>query len=492
MNGGEQRDSILKSQNSVNVLQSMSYALPTIPVYMLWAPLNIIQGIYAKHYGIALTTLASIILLSRIFDAVSDPVIGYYCDQYRAKQGTRKPFMVFGGLMILLCGYFLYIPPGTVTALYTGFWFIAFYMAFTLFEIPHITWPADIANDSDAKIKLYSYRTVASYCGLALFYCIPLLPFFESKEITPETLKVAFIVAAVFTVPFLFQAIRSVPNGNPPLAADSSERVFSWESLQSGLKEMLKNKPLVLFMLAFLCFGFSGGMWYGLIYIYVDAYLGMGGQFAQMFLIAFIVGILVTPLWYQLALKIGKKKTWILATTFLIFSFLFTGTLDTGETTFAQLLTLKVIQTCGFVCAYTIPPAMLSEIIDYIHWKTGTEKNATYFSMKVFFDKANAAAGAALGLAIAGWYGFDVAASEHTRESIVGLKAAIVWIPTLIGMISLIFIALSPINERRHGIIRRRLDARFSRTEIKASMPENEPLSSKESPLKQRTIEIRA
>lgn len=462
----------------VDAYQGISYALPYIAVYMLLVPMNIIQGIYAKYYGLALTTLATIILLSRIFDAVTDPIIGYLSDRYRAKHGTRKPFMIAGSLMILLCGYFLYIPPADVTAIYAGFWMIAFYMAFTIFEIPHITWPSDIANNSGDKIKLYSFKTFGSYAGLTLFYCIPFLPLFESSAITPETLKVTFIIVAVFALPFLYLAMRVVPNGHPPLI-DKTEpsSKCSLASIKRELQPIAKNKPFLLFVLAFVFGGFASGMWYGLIFIYVDSYLDRGDLFAQLFLIAFFIGLLMTPVWYQLALRIGKKFAWMLSVGLLCSSFIFTGFLEPESTTFAQLLTLKVLQTSGFVCLNIVTPAMLSDIIDYSYWKTGVEKSATYFSIKVFFDKANVAAGMALGLAIAGWWGFDPGAVAHSEASIEGLMMAMVWLPTLLGLISLIFIALGPISERRHKAIRRRLDARLARAEQASSKPDNETLT---------------
>jgi Na+/melibiose symporter-like transporter len=68
-----------------------------------------------------------------------------------------------------------------------------------------------------------------------------------------------------------------------------------------------------------------------------------------------------------------------------------------------------------------------------------------------------------------------MSAGEHAKETIVGLKVAIAWLPAAIGMISLIFIALSPINEQRHEIIRRRLDARLARAKTMTSMPESSP-----------------
>jgi len=444
----------MKPQKPINILQSTSYALPYIPVVMLFAPMmTVIQGVYAKYYGIELANLASIILLSRLLDAISDPVVGYYSDRYHAKHGTRKPFIVGGTLLVLICAYFLFIPFGEVTPFYAGFWLIAFYSAFTLFEIPHMTWPSDIARNSSDKTKLYSYRSAASYCGLILFYSVPLLPIFKSSEITPETLKVTFIIAAILGLLFIIPAIRVVPNGSASLSTNYMERTFSLISLKYIFKEIVTNKPFMLFLFAFVFSGFSIGMWYGLIYIYVDAYLHMGDQFAKMFLIAFFVGLCATPFWYKFILIVGKKNAWMFATAIFICSFIYTGMLEPENTSFIQLLAVKVIQTCGLACVLIVAPAMLSEIIDYSFWKTNAERKSIYFSVKVFFEKANFAAGAALALAIAGWYGFDMAASEHTKESIVGLKMAIVWAPTLLGSISLIFIALSPIDERRHRII---------------------------------------
>ena len=102
---------------------------------------------------------------------------------------------------------------------------------------------------------------------------------------------------------------------------------------------------------------------------------------------------------------------------------------------------------------------MLSDIVDYSSWKFRTYRGSTYFALYVFTYKGAFAVGGALGLAIAGWYGFDPSSTSHTESGIRGLKLAMTWMPILLVVISMIFIALSPITARRHGVIRRRLDA---------------------------------
>ena len=447
-------------------LQVLSYASPVVISTMLIAPMNVLQGIYAKHYGIALTTLAFIILCSRLFDAVSDPVIGYYSDRYHTKHGTRKPFMVAGMLLLLVCGYFLYVPPTQITGIYIAFWFIAFTAAYTLFEIPHYTWPCDMVSESADKTKFYSYRVAASYCGLVLFYCIPLLPIFPTDEITPETLRTTFTVAVCLMLPLLFVAMRVVPSGKKASIALTKKPPSQtrWRALRFTVQEILSNKPFKIFIATFLFNGFSAGMWYGLIFIYVDVYLGMGGQFAKMFLIAFAVGIAVSPLWYHVILRFGKKPTFLLTMVVMIGCYLFTGTLNPGETSFTELFLLKMVQTAAFVGQSIVLPVMLSQVIDYAHLKTGVERSATYFSIQVFCYKAANAVGTALGLSIVGWFGFVASDTQFSDEAIWGLKVSIAIIPAVLSVFSLVFMVMTPINERRHSIIKRKLALRLKRS----------------------------
>lgn len=443
--------------------QNIAYGLAVVPAALMMAPLGIIPGVYAKHYGISLTTLAVIILISRLVDAVTDPLVGFCSDRFKARYHTRKPFVVAGIGLSVFCGYFLYVPPDDVTAFYIGFWMVAFYVAYTFFEISHLTWPSDIAKTSEEKTAIYSYRVLAFYAGLILFYSIPMLPFFESNEISPETLRATFFLAAGMAIPCVLLTIFCVPSTTSDAVAQPSSSTLVVSSIRALGSEIKTNKPFFIFIGAFFCYGLANGMWYGLIFIYVDAYLGMGEQFAKIFLMAFITGILVTPLWYRLALKIGKKNVWSIAVMLLIFSFVFSAYLNPENASFSKLIVLKVVQTCGFICIGAVTPAMLSEIIDYSHWKSGTENNATYFSIKVFLEKTNIAVGGAFGLALAGWFGFNAANELHLAESVMGLKIGTGWLPTILALASLVFVRLSPIDERRHQIIRQQLDKRAAK-----------------------------
>ena len=459
-------------ESSLSLSHYLSFSAPFLTMVWLAGPIHVLQGIYAKYYGFSLATLASIILLARLFDAVSDPLIGHLSDQYHHRRGTRKPFIFIGGILLVVSAYFLCVPVGgdvygessNVSIAYFSIWFIALYLAMTLFEIPHAAWASELALTSTDKAKIFSYRSVAGLLGMAFFYLVPLLPFFDTQDITPETLKVSVISAGVLMLPLLYFCIKNTPNSSPLDAVSPSlanDQHDNKNSLRRLLRSLLGNKPMVIFFSAFLMYGFGIGMWFSLVFLYVDSYLGLGEYFAQVFLLSFTVGIVATPIWCKLAIVYGKKAILSAAMILLIISFLYAGLLEPGVTEFWDLLALQVVNVLGGSCMVAFAPAMLSEIIDYSTWKFRIEQTATYYALFTFLGKLNIAVGGALGLAIAGWYGFDATTTVQTSKGIIGIMLGMAWLPIIFIVIALVLIVLNPIDTRRHGIIRRRLDARI-------------------------------
>ena len=77
----------------------LCFTLPQIGFILLFTPTVILAGIYAKYFGLSLVELAGVTLLARIFDAVTDPLVGYWSDRVRERTGSRKIFIVSGGLI---------------------------------------------------------------------------------------------------------------------------------------------------------------------------------------------------------------------------------------------------------------------------------------------------------------------------------------------------------------------------------------------------------
>ena len=478
----------LYRKQSITTHQQIAYALPSLSIAFLMGPMAIVHGVYAKHFGLALTTIGAVLLISRFFDAVTDPIIGYFSDRYYAHNATRKPFMVAGGLLFILSSYFLFVPHGlndlestkAVSTSYFLGWFLAFYLAYTLFEIPHQAWGGELVSLSKEKNTIYTWRTVSANLGLLLFYALPLLPIFETDEFTPETLKWSVSLAAIVMMITLYLSMRVVPNqcSVTPLDCNSKNPndQFSFktekntpkqspkDNLKILLQTMIANKPFLLFLCAFFLTGMGLGACFSLLFIYVDSYLGLGNQFAKALLIATVVSTVCLGAWHQLAARIGKQWTWSVCTLSVVIGILTIGTLTPNSSHLTSLAVVMVMMKCGYLTINgLIAPSLLSDIIDYSILKSKTDCGGTYFSTFALIAKSNTALGGAVGLAIAGFYGFDAAATSHSDDSLFGLRLAMIWLPASVLLLSVFFIILNPINTRRHAIIRRQLDAREKR-----------------------------
>ena len=325
---------------SLSLGHCLSYCAPSVAIIWMIAPANILQGIYAKYYGFSLTTIAAILLLIRFSDAVTDPLIGCCSDRYYRRMGTRKPFVLIGGLLFIISSYFLYVPFGVdteslmqgdslkepaVSVVYFTGWFFLFYLANTLFEVPHNAWASELAASSADKSKIYSFRSAAGYIGLIIFYSIPLLPFFDSTEITPVTLKVSVIAASLVLALFLYICITATPNRSSGITHKLNRKIDAsvTSPQQSLFRAIIGNTPLLLLLSAFVFYGISTGLWYGVIFLYVDSYLNLGEEFSKMFLLAFLVGLASTPIWYKLSIAFGKKTILMAGLALLICSYLY-------------------------------------------------------------------------------------------------------------------------------------------------------------------------
>ena len=111
-------DKGINAASGVSKWQALAFSGPSIGLAFFMGPMGVIQGIYAKYYGVGLTTLAAVPLIGRIFDALTDPLLGHYSDRYRGRTGTCKPFMLVDSLCLIPCSYFLFVPPAEVSAVY--------------------------------------------------------------------------------------------------------------------------------------------------------------------------------------------------------------------------------------------------------------------------------------------------------------------------------------------------------------------------------------
>lgn len=448
-------------------LQTAAYALPVTAQMLLAGNMFIVlQGVYSKYFGIPLSTLATVLLVTRIFDAVNDPIIGYIADRYYEKKGSRKPFIVAGGLLLVMSGYFLYSPSDNISAVYLLFWICIFFVSTTLIEIPHMAWGGALAADSQGKHRIYAVRIAFSFFGLILFFGLPYLPFFDTAEVTPEVLSIAAITAVLIMIPALLVTIFFVPNSNAFVSRDPTNEKNKKSRLDAArefARSILENRPLLIVTAAHVCTGMGAGVWFSLLFIFADTYLLIGDQFALAFILGIVASIIALPFWNFVNAKYGIQRAWassMLLTGLGCVACMFLTPENAGFQLLAGVVVLVYVGLAQFNVAV---PTLISNVSDYAEWKFEAQRGATYFAFYAFINKSVAAIGASVGLILVSIAGFEPTATEHSASAVRGLYIVVSLIPAGLFGLSILIILRIPMTERQHSIIRKRLDARISR-----------------------------
>ena len=444
--------------------QTIAFASPALALFLLFTPMGLLPSIFAKYYGISLVGLGTVLLLTRFFDVITDVLIGHFSDRYRLKHGTRKPFVVIGGLLIIPCAFFLVYPPGgEVTVFSFACWSLAFYLAFTLFAIPFYAWAGELTTAPRERTFLFSLLAFVGKIAALLFFVLPFLPFFETQEITPEVLKLSVFLGACVMLPTLFILIKISPDGIAPTRQEAEIKPHS-AALADYIAIFKSNKPFQLFMGSHLFLGLGGGMFSGLFFLYVDVFLDLGNEFAKVAVVGLIAGLALTPLAYKLALWLGKRNAWLLSTVLLISGMFYCGTLSPGEAGFIDIIIMYMIFVVGGLFTGIIGPAMLNDTADYGLLTLKDGARGVYFALYVFVLKIGAALGVSAGLALVGWLGFDATATQQTADGTFAIRFTMCWLPMAITGLGLYFIAKTPLSEAKMEIIGRRLQARAKRS----------------------------
>ena len=169
------------------------------------------------------------------------------------------------------------------------------------------------------------------------------------------------------------------------------------------------------------------------------------------------------PLWSWVARRIGKQRTWavanVLSGTLMLLHLLIPVGPQGQPWLIAAFVGVFVVSSVGVI----VPLAMLADIVDYGRLRFRGDYAGSYFSVQTLAEKGVAGLGGAIGLAVAGWFGFNPQLQEQTAQGTLGLLLAFPILPAVLTYLTVPLIWRFPIDERRQKIIVRRLGQREAR-----------------------------
>ncbi|MCX7821093.1 MAG: MFS transporter [Brevinematales bacterium] len=397
------------------------------------------------------------LMIGRIWDAVSDPLIGYMSDHTETRWGRRRPYIFIGAIFLFIFMLVMFKNPNITDQKILLWWTIIvlclLFTAYTLTSVPYSSLTPELTTDYDERTTLNSFRMTFAIVGtfIAGGLAYPIIESFSKKIEINGVFKIDrsqgfFVMAIIFGLIMSISALITVFSVKEKISGKKIKTNFI-----KNFTGIIKNTPylLVLFTYMFNMVAItllSGSLVYYFKYVFKNE-----GLTTLSFIFLLVPTILSIPLWDKVSKIIGKKWAYFAGMSIIVFSLLINFIFGRffGAAFFFIIL---VITGIGFSTGYVLPWAIIPDTIDYDYLNTGTKNEGIYYGAWTFFSKTGqSVANLLIGviLQIAGFLP-NVEQSEKVIEAIRFILGPLGILFYLIAMLILFFY---PIDRKMHDKI---------------------------------------
>jgi Na+/melibiose symporter-like transporter len=430
------------------------YSLADLPIAMSLFPVAVfIPRFYASDMGVPLTILATIGIGVRVFDVITDPLMGYISDHTRSRFGRRKPWVFIATPIMMLSIYMLFMPPAGAGALHFGVWSVGLSIAITMMLIPYYAWGAELSTDYNERSRVTGGRAMAGISGSLVAQLVPgaALLFFGIGGSSEVLLMVGTTMLVIMPI-CITLCLAKVPE--PQTHEKSVVPVFE------GLKLMWQNRPFKQLVLAFMIGSIGLSITTPLYLFFIADVLNAEDKAIYMLTFFFLSSFAAVPFWVWLARQIGKHRAYLAA--FFLLAFAHPLYLLLGEGDFWWMLPITLLT--GFASggfSATLPNSMKADVIDLDTLNSGENRAALFFSSWSFAQKATGTIGGSLALFGLALFGFDPAPEAvNGPEELFGVRFLFSTFPSLFFLTGAAIVWSYPITEERQKEIRAEIEAK--------------------------------
>lgn len=409
---------------------------------------------YTDYAGVSAFAVGTIMMVSRLFDGISDIIMGVIVDRTKSKYGKARPWILRMCIPFAISGVLLFSVPTswseTPKLIYV---FITYNLVstvvYTAINVPYSALNALMTQNPYERSVLSIFRNLLATAGTLTIniFTLPLVEFFGNNALAWT--KTFFIFGIVAIIAFLYTFWGT------------SERVKSVAQLQStenndvpvlvGIKALFKNKYWIMMtgMLAlfFLMYAINGG---STVY-YAKDILGdknLVGTINGIFNIVQICGMFFIAMMIK---KFGKRNIFALGLVLDIVGMLI---LNYSNGAMSLIIISSIIRGLGNACGGATMWAMVSDTIDYGEWKTGYRTEGLVNSACSFGWKIGNGIGSALLGLILEAGGYVGTAITQTETALFSIEICFIWIPIAIYVIGLVIMSFYHLDKEFPAIIR--------------------------------------
>ena len=439
--------------------------------------------------------------LSRVFDGLTDPIVGFISDRIRTRWGRRKPFILIGMPIFMAGVWLLWIPPIEFTEVTwlgltfnTGYPYllgalVILYIGATIQDVPYSAWGAELARDYNERTLVMSWKEAFTVSGSLIGALCPAVIVFWGYTAPAD--NVYFLtIGLVIVMPFLvFNQLKVVPEY--PVKETNTERL----PLRESFKYVWANEPYRKLVIIFLFSTIGSAMTNSLSFFFVKHVLLAGDLYGFYLAPYFLSQIVAIPLWFKLSGKIGKHRATMVAIfwyalwscfipliamapqiwfetfelsktlAFLPDSWLaglnerFEG-IPTGK--FAFFIGVMCLKGSAIGALSALPYAMAADVIDLDSSRTGKRQGGAYFSIWTMTRKLAYAAGLIVGTTTATIVGFNSLAdpidAPNTAYSLLWLACLYSIVPAIFKFVAMPLLWNYSLTEEKLAQIQKEID----------------------------------
>jgi len=428
------------------------YALVDVPVAMSIFPIIVfLPRFYNAEVGLPLATIGTVLLVSRIFDVITDPLMGYISDHTRSRWGRRRPWILLS-IPFMMAGIFqLFMPPEDAGWGHLLFWSMLLSLGTTMMLIPYYAWGSELSPEYNERSRVTGARSMAGVAGSFLAQAIPAI----ALAVFAIGGSAAVLEIVGYTMLILMPICVAVTLWGTP---DAAVQVTSTVPMLKGLKLMTKNGPFLRLASAFTVGSIGLSITTPLYIFFIADVLHAEEKAIYMLAFFYIANLLSIPVWVKLSTLFGKHPTYMASFVLIACAHPFYMLLGPGDFWYMLPITIVTgVAAGGFSSA--LPNSMKADVIDLDTLMSGENRAAFFFSSWSFVQKMVASVGAAIATFGLAAVGFD-AGKENTEEELFGLRFLFSTLPSVFYLGAAALMIGYPITEARHAEIRKELEAR--------------------------------
>lgn len=426
------------------------------PLALIGYPLGVwLPRAYSTDVGVDLTMIGLIIALAALFDAFTDPLIGYGSDRYRTRFGRRKTWLAAGVPLLALAFWMLLNPPIESGAAYLGFWYLFLRVGSTLVTIPYAAWGAEMSPDYHVRTQVSSAREKFVLMGLIGAALVPFAMEQMRQDSVPalEVLNTFGLLIVIILPVIAVLVLNRVPE---PARLPGEGRVNIFRSLRLMWRNGMYRRVLLIEVLV------TGGESFRntLSLFFMQDVIGirLAGTYYALY---FAMGLAAIPVWDWIAKRLGKHRSLAVAMVVVSITNIWMFTLGHGDTT-AFLLLFMVKGFCFGAFSY-LPRAMLADVVDLDTARSGDNRAGSYFAGHGFMTKCAYSLGG-VSLPLLALVGYSTAVgAEHTDLQLLWLGFLYAIVPTMSFVFAFWLTWTWPLTSDRHARLRGMLDRKALR-----------------------------